>query len=290
MKINSIWVIVILVGLLFISCEDKEKKQLAQKASSLEKKLKERDKAYNSIIEVMTEIEDQINTIKSRESLIALDGNGDFTKKKKGNLVKDLNEIDELILRSSETIATLNAKLESSNLNLGSIRRKLSKLTNALRERESSLTQLKEKLAQKDEEIGELTAKVGGLSLKVQVQLDSLSKQNQRLEERTKDLYTAYYIVNSEKKLKEDGLILKKGFLSKNLEVQPDVELDRFTAINIKETKMFIIDGSKAEVITDHPSGSYQLVNEGNKIKYLEVLDEEAFWQISKYLIISKKG
>lgn len=284
--------LIIGVLLLFSSCDKKEREQLKAEAQLLEQKLQERDSAFNEIMNVMAEVEASIEQIKEQENLISNTSSGDFANKSKKELVNDLQKINALIENTNEKVASLSSKLESSNIELNAFKRRTRQMTKDLEERESSLAQLREEIENKNQHIAELNSEVNSLVTRVQLQTETIDVQNEELKARESDLNTAYYAVNTEQKLKEEGLVTKEGgflWLGKTLELKDDVPEEKFTEVNIHDTKRFYIDSDKMNIVTDHPSESYKLVNEDDKIKYLEVTDPSEFWKISKYLVVSKK-
>ena len=62
-----------------------------------------------------------------------------------------------------------------------------------------------------------------------------------------------------------------------------------FKEINIKETTSFPLNVNKAQLMTEHPAGSYKLVEENEKIAYLEITNPEEFWRVSKYAVVEAK-
>lgn len=290
LKISAI----LLVGALaFTSCDKEEREQLKAQADQLEQKLHERDSAFNSIMNVMAEVETQIEQIKTQENLIANSSSGDFSSMEKDQMVGDLKKINELISSTNEKVKSLSSQLEDSNIELNAFKRRVQDMMKNLKAREASIAQLKEDIQMKDNRIAELDTEVGSLVTRVQLQTETIELQNQELVERENDLNTAFFAVDTEKKLKEEGLVTKEGgflWIGKTTELQADAAQQKFTEVDIQNTKRFYIDSEKLEIVTEHPSESYKLVNEDGKVKYLEVVNPSEFWKISKYLVVSVKG
>ncbi len=290
---TSIIASTLVVGaLLFSSCDRKEQEQLKAKADQLEQQLHERDSAFNSIMNVMADVENQIDEIKEQEKLISTQS-GDFSEEGQRHLVSDLKRINDLITNTNQKVASLSSQLESSSLELRAFRQKVNKMSTDLQERETALAQLREELETKNQHIAELNTEVTGLVTRVQLQTETIDVQSEELEDRKKKLNTAYFAVDKEKNLKEEGLVAKEGgflWIGRSTELQADVAQNKFTEVDIQNTRRFYIDSDKMEIVTQHPSESYELINEDNKVKYLEVTDPAAFWKISKYLVISIKS
>ncbi|WP_421897249.1 hypothetical protein [Marinoscillum sp.] len=290
LKISAI----LLVGALaFTSCDKEEREQLQAQADELEQKLHERDSAFNSIMNVMAEVETQIEQIKTQENLIASSSSGDFSSMEKDQMVGDLKKINELISSTNEKVKSLSSQLEDSNIELNAFKRRVQDMMKNLKAREASIAQLKEDIQMKDNRIAELDTEVGSLVTRVQLQTETIELQNQELVERENDLNTAFFAVDTEKKLKDEGLVTKEGgflWIGKTTELQADAAQQKFTEVDIQNTKRFYIDSEKLEIVTEHPSESYKLVNEDGRVKYLEVVNPSEFWKISKYLVVSVKG
>jgi hypothetical protein len=60
-----------------------------------------------------------------------------------------------------------------------------------------------------------------------------------------------------------------------------------FAEIDVTETKTIPVNSKSVKLITEHPTGSYQLVRENeNLISYIEIKDPAEFWRISKYAVV----
>ena len=275
------------------SCGKQERERLKAQADSLEYQLHERDSAFNNMMNVLNEVETQIDNIKQQEKIIATTGTSDFSVEEKSSMVKDLKQISSLIDNANTKITSLSKQLDNSHYELNAFKKRLQRMKTDLQSRETSLAQLQEELELKDMQIDELNTEVNSLVNRVQLQTETIEMQHQELAEKETDLNTAYFAVDTRKKLQDQGLITKEGgflWLGKTLELHADVAQSKFTEVDINDTKKFYVDSDKVELVTEHPSDSYQLINDEGKIKYLEVTDPARFWKISKYLVISVKG
>lgn len=275
------------------SCGKQEREKLKAQADSLEYKLQERDSAFNNIMNVMAEVETQIDDIKKQENMVVTNSSGDFSPKEKNAMVDDLKRINVLIDDANTKIASLSGQLENSNFELNAFKKRVQNMKSDLQNRETAIAKLQEEIEMKDTQIAELNTEVTSLVTRVQLQTETIEVQNQELVERENDLNTAYFAVDTEKKLRDEGLVTKEGgflWIGRTTELQADVAQAKFTEVDIQNTKKFYVDSDKMEIVTEHPSDSYKLVNEEGKVKYLEVTDPAKFWKISKYLVISVKS
>jgi len=275
------------------SCDTKEREKLKAQADSLEYKLQERDSAFNNIMNVMADVERQIDDIKKQENLVVSNSSGDFSTSEKNEMVDDLKRINTLINDANSKVASLSSQLENSNFELNAFKKRVQNMKTDLKDRETAITKLQEEIQLKDTQIAELNTEVSSLVTRVQLQTETIEVQNQELVERENDLNTAFFAVDTERKLRDEGLITKEGgflWIGRTTELQADVAQGKFTEVDIQNTKKFYVDSDKMEIVTEHPSDSYKLVNEEGKVKYLEVTDPSKFWKISKYLVISVRS
>lgn len=290
----------VLAVLLTSSCTyQKEREQLQEQANQLEQELHARDSAFNELMTVMTQVETQIEKIKEQENIISTQ-TGDFKSGNGEKMVSDLGIINELIGSTNEMIRDLSKKLENSDMELNAFRKKVKTIEKDLRDREESLSLLRQEVAMKDQKIESLETEVQKLfnyavrsDSTIEAQRGVLREKQALLDKNTLQINRAFFAVDSELNLKQDGLISKEGgFLGigKTTELQPDAVQGNFTEVDINFTTKFYIDSDKAEVVTEHPSDSYKMVIENNRVQYLEVTDPESFWRISKYLVVSTKS
>lgn len=285
--------ITIAMAVVFTGMQE-EKKELQVQSLQLEEELQERDSAYNEIIDIMYGVESKIEKIKQRENLIAdVSSNKDFTKADKQQMVSDMGKIDSLIIQTNQTVARLIAKLDNANINLNSFKNRVNQLSNELKERKKSIAALREELKEKDVAIEEMTADIKSLEYRVDTQEATLDTQMAKINMQQDELSKAFFAIGSEKSLVEDGLVSKEGgflWFGKTNELDPDAAKEKFSEIDIRTTNRVIVDAQKVDLITEHPTESYEIVKEGDVIKYIDIKNPDKFWEISKYLVVAVKS
>lgn len=299
MKTKNIIAIVIglaiTIALAAVFTDMKEQKDtLKEQSNQLEEKLQKRDSAYNEVIDIMYAVESKIERIKKRESLLAdVSNTNDFLKVDKKQLVNDMGLIDSLIVQTNETVARLVSKLDNANINLNSFKKRVNQLANQLEERKQSIAFLREELKEKDIVIEEMTADIKALEYRVDTQEETLETQMTKIDMQEDELSKAFFAIGSEKSLLEDGLVSKEGgflWFGKINGLDPDAPKNKFSEIDIRTTHRVIVDAAKLDLITEHPSESYEIVKEGNLIKYIDIKNPDKFWAISKYLVVAVKS
>lgn len=270
-----------------------EKAQLAVSNVNLEKELETRDSAYNEIINVMFEVESKIEKIKARENLISDMSIGELSKDTKDRMVEDMGKIDSLIVETNETVARLVAKLDNANMNLHSFKKRINQLSKDLENQTQSIATLKEELSKKDVQIADLSADVKSLEYEVSVQEETITTQMNKIAMQEAEMSKAYFAIGTEKALEKDGLVAKEGgflWFGKTTELQENAAMDKFSEIDIRTTGRLIVDAEEVNFITEHPTSSYEIVRDGNLIRFIEIKDPKEFWKISKYLVVAVKS
>ena len=105
-------------------------------------------------------------------------------------------------------------------------------------------------------------------------------------------MHKAYYASGSYKELKEKGVLAKEGGflgLGQNTTLSSNVDNEDFTQIDITKTDTIPVHSKKVELITEHPKGSYKLVENNGEISYLAIENPSEFWRLSKYMVIETK-
>ncbi|MEP0984421.1 hypothetical protein [Ekhidna sp.] len=286
-------VFTVALAVVFISMQE-EKKELTVQSKQLEEELHERDSAYNEIIDIMYTVESRIEKIKQRENLLSdVSGSNDFTPADKKQMVKDMTMIDSLIVETNETVSRLVAKLDNANINLNSFKNRVNQLARELDDRKKSIASLREELQEKEVEIAELSIDIKSLEYQVDIQEETIDTQMTKVTMQQDQMSKAFFAIGTEKSLLEDGLVNKEGgflWFGKTNELDPDAAREKFSEIDIRTTNRLIVDAEKVHLITEHPSDSYEIVKDGEVIKYIDIKNPEKFWEISKYLVVAVKS
>ena len=70
------------------------------------------------------------------------------------------------------------------------------------------------------------------------------------------------------------------------MEVNEDFDKSQFKKVNIYDLKEILLDARKADIVTTHPSESYEEIGIKKKVNKLVIKDPDLFWSVSKFLII----
>ena len=78
------------------------------------------------------------------------------------------------------------------------------------------------------------------------------------------------------------------GFLGlgKQEALKDGFNTEYFSIIDKTKTKSFLIYSKKAELVTNHPKGSYKFIGDDKRIDSLVITDPDSFWKASKYMVV----
>jgi predicted RNase H-like nuclease (RuvC/YqgF family) len=99
---------------------------------------------------------------------------------------------------------------------------------------------------------------------------------------------TAYQLIGLKSKLQDLKVIAKSARFGGKWVVAPDAPLNAFTAIDITKDREFTIVARARDVtlVSTHPASSYVIADEGGQTK-LRILDDVAFWALTRRLVVS---
>lgn len=265
-----------------------EKEQLAMiedERITFNDQLVTRDSTINDWLETFTQIENDLNLIKQKENLITFSSSSgvEFTRERKEQILQDIKSINNLLDENRKKLASLNAQLKNSGREIKGLNEMIASLETRITEREGEVAALKTTIDEKNFEIENLNLMASDLQTTITQQSETISTQ-------TSELNKAYLASGTFKDLKEMGIVTKEGGflgLGRTESIMNDFTDSLFSQIDITEMKMIPVNSKDAKLITEHPSGSYELIREADdKIAFIEIKDPEQFWKISKYAVV----
>lgn len=276
-----------LAAIAFTSCVSKQVAvQAESQRDSLAVVVSEKDSLINAVFSDINAISENLAMIKSRENLITVAGDTEGVRRPVEEINNDIAAIDRLLQENKSKIASLQrsaAQLRKANLRIDGLEKMIGDLNQQLADKTSEVAQLRENLAQMGIQVENLTEEVAEQKSEV----ENLSSEKVELQNQ---LNTVYYIVGSEKELRDAQIINKQGFIGRTLTVGKTANLDSFTVADSRLLTEIPVGHKKATVVSSHPEDSYELVLGADKsVEKLLITDPARFWESSKILIISYK-
>ncbi len=299
MKIGMVLLGALTIAMWFgISSTAKKKEVLEGQYAQLEREIIRKESAFEEVMGLITEVEDQIGTIVEKENLVYGQSHESLNRGKKENIMKEIEMIDNLIFRSNQNIKILTDKVKSADLKRGVFQKRINTLQADLKERQTVIVNLKTELVTKDKALALLIHQTDSLNGTINAKAAEIEQKSLEVTQLTAlndELNKGYLAIGSFEDLKEKGVVDKEGgflgIIGRKVTLQSDASKDQFMELDKRKVNQLRIEATSLSLVSNHPSGSYQILpGENETVKVLEITDPEAFWQISKYLVISKKS
>ena len=210
--------------------------------------------------------------------------NGDLEQSNRDKMFNNMQFVQEKLKENRELIELLKKKVSGSNNRLSALMKQIEKLESDFKEQSIRITQLENELLQRDAIFEEQNEQISNLNENV----DNLTAENEKrtaeVASQDRQLNKAWFVFGTKKELKENkildrGEVLQNGNFNKNY----------FTEIDIRYVKDIQLQSKSAELLTNHPAGSYQLSKNAEGLYELHITSPTEFWSVSKYLVVQVK-
>lgn len=273
---------------LFLSCNNTSKDTNDQvKIDSLTNLAKNQQEHISEMEEFVNSLSQTIDSINKQENEILSEG--DIEKGKplsKKAIINSLKKYKETIDRQKELIANLEKQLISKNDEMSAkMLQIVSFYKKQLDEKDATIASLQKNISENKRNISELKTTVDNLISTNEAQKETINEQKDVMTRQTNMINTCYVIIGTKKELKAQGL-LNTGFLKKTKINESVLASAQFTKVDMRACNDLLIKSSKPKILTQMPSSSYSFIKNADGTCYLHINDPNAFWSISRYLII----
>ena len=245
--------------------------------------LSNRNTDLDEIMGAFNEVQEGFRQINEAENRVDLQS-GSIRENSADKIKDDIRFISEKLQSNREQIAKLEKQLKSSQYNSVQLKKAIANLTKELEAKQQQIETLQAELASKNIRIAELDNAVVDLNRSV----TDLTAENEAkaatVASQDKALNAAWFVFGTKSELK-DQKILEKGDVLKSA----DFNKDYFTQIDIRTDKEIKLYSKRAELLTTHPTGSYELVKDAKGQLTLRITNPTEFWSVSRYLVIQVK-
>ena len=260
-----------------------QKDALKAQNDSLMVELSNRNAELDDIMGAFNEVQERFLQIKEAEIRVDFQS-GSIRENSADKIKEDIRFISEKLQSNREQIAKLEKQLKNSQYNSAQLKKAVANLTKELEAKQQQIETLQAELASKNIRIAELDDAVAGLSQNVSELTAENEAKAATVASQDKALNAAWFVFGTKSELK-DQKILEKGDVLKSA----DFNKDYFTQIDIRTDKEIKLYSKRAELLTTHPVGSYELVKDAKGQLALKITNPTEFWSVSRYLVIQVK-
>lgn len=258
---------------LLAACNDGPKReQLVGEIDSLRNVIVERDASLDEMIATINVVEEGFRSINEAQGRININTAG--LEKNADRLKENFAFISNTLTKNKEEIERLKKQLNQSHTNSKQLKIMLDNLQTQLIEKSREIETMHEILAQKNIHIADLDKAVAELTEKNNSSL-------QKIDEQDKQLNAVWYAIGTKRELKGEKILVDGKVLNGT-----ETNMDYFTQVDMRELASVPTHSKRAKLLTTHPEGSYTLVRDENKMYTLNITDPQAFWSVSRYLVI----
>ncbi len=293
-----ILILIVVIAGITIMKKTSQIDELKQQKANLSETIELRDSLVNEMTSTFETIEENLTFVRNKRDQMVLKPQ-EGQENQKEMLVADIKLMNEMLEESSKKIEELDKKLKNSGFEIKSFRNKIAQLNKSIEEQDNSVQQMRAEIEQRDYKISELDTQVASLQTNIAEKEDSLlsksqviADKSQIITEKENEINKAYVVVGTHDQLIKNGVLSQKsGFLGigKSLTINDKLNQDYFTKLDIRNTNQFPLNSKKVKLISEHPANSYTLVEENDKIAYLEIENPKEFWKLTKYVIVETK-
>ncbi|MCB9188915.1 MAG: hypothetical protein H6600_08125 [Flavobacteriales bacterium] len=260
------------------SINNKELDDLKAENLDLKHQIAVKDSMYNYYAAYMNDIRSNLDLIQGKQkNLFDKTANPEMLSATDPNIVEDIQALGKLLNDNQAKIAKLKAEIKNNNTQMSAFEEMIISLSEEVEMKNMEIFQLQQEMENMDAAFGEL--------------FEAFKETSESLETTTNALNTAYFAYGTKKELLDNNVITTEGGfigIGKIKELADNFNHDYFTEVNIMDLKEIPLGFEKVEMVTTHPSSSYEFKGDG-QITKLVINDPKAFWSISKYLVMVVK-
>ena len=289
--------VVVIAGIIILKNKT-QIEQLNQQNSNLNTTIEVRDSLVNEMTSTFDEIEQNLTFVKNKRAQMVMVPQEGVANQKE-ILVADIKLMNEMLEESSKKIEELDKKLKASGIDIKSFKNKIDQLNKSVLEQDNNIQQLRTEVEQRDFKIAEMDVQIVQLQTDIASKDDSIETKSQIIAEKLQtivekenEMNTAFFVAGTYDELVDKGVLTKEGgFLgiAKNVTIRDDVKESNFTKLDMRNASQFPLNTKKAKLVSEHPDNSYRLVEQNDKIAYLEIENPQEFWKLTKYVIVETK-
>lgn len=276
------------IALFAVSCNSNKSGNEADSSAAMDSlRIESLEADKDSLMSLMGEISNNLLEINGLENIVTSKEFKSESPSKKREILNNIEAIKQELANRRKKLEELESKLKKQNGYTANLQKTIDSQKKLIDEQNKKISDLEGELAKANIKIESLNVRVDSLNTEV----TNVSKEKQIAEQKSEDLTnqlnTCYYVVETNKVLKEKK-ILEKKFLGKTKVMEGDFDRSAFIKAD-KRTLTEIPTGStSAKVVSKQPSGSYEIVDE-NGYKVIKIIDANLFWEKSDFLVIEVK-
>lgn len=240
---------------------------------------------FDLALSSIAEIQDSLTAILPSEAAVMTMSEdvekSPLTASRKDQVLRSISDLQGSIERSKEMIRALEQRLEEKDVQVANLERVITGLKRTVADREQMIASLNQR-------VGSLEVEVVGLKENVAQGQATIRTQEQTIEEKRREISTVYYVVDSNKNLKDAGVVKNSGGvigIGKTPKLTGEFPRQLFDPIDTDMSRTIFIAGDDPRVLSGQSAASYQIVPVSEDQSELRITNPEEFRKV-RYLVI----
>lgn len=277
------------MAVVLTGCNQVSKEQYQQATSTNDSLMYVALQQGNEIYELSTTLNAVSEQLDQINGQIALsNGEDQNLVDKRERLLQQIAMVKQTIEEKQQALDELQKKYSTQLSQNKVLKQTIERLQSEVAGYEAKIADFKVVVADHEQRIEGLTNSLE----ETQATLANTIEQNEQKQEviNTQDemLNTGYYLVAGKNRLKELGL-LEGNLLSKKRLTRQGFSSEGFTKVDIRELEELPLGAKKVDILSSHPSDSYDLREQADGTRKLVILDPSKFWSNTRYLVVKTK-
>ena len=285
--------LLLICGTIVISCNNslsQRNQELTAERDTLLAQVSLQDSQLSELQLSLKLLSSSMDSIAMQEGMLFLpDPENPNAKLTKAQIRGRLEAFQDLVARQYDRISELEDSLDMQNESLKNLYTIIQHYKAQIEQKDVEISKMKAELKSKSASISKLNTQINNLKSDITAKESNIDYL-QQVSDQQKSIMTAqdeilnegYYLVKSRKELTAMGI--KTSNIS-----QSNINLDKFTKIDIRYFNELNIKSSKVKILTQIPATSYELVINTDGTTTLKILSAADFWQFSNILIIQTR-
>lgn len=294
MKVRNLFMIgaMGLMSVAFYSCDGGKTSQLQSQLDSLSRADSLHQEDVKQMADFVNVMSIGLDSISAQEGIIKDLGSREGHLDKK-QMKDQLQSLAKILLNQRERINELEKQVANNNSAYGQrIKKLIAFYKTQLDEKDKQIADLQTQLDEKNTNIAQLTESVNNLTATntelqttVDAQSETMAEQKSTIASQDETINTGFVIIGKSSELKSKGIITG-GFLTKKKVDVSQLQPGSFSKVDIRNYNDIRLDSSNPKIMTQMPSGSYEIKKNSNGTCTLHIKDATTFWSVSKYLVV----
>ncbi|MDE6143642.1 MAG: hypothetical protein K2F94_06165 [Muribaculaceae bacterium] len=279
--------IILGIGALMLSSCSGNSKKIAEdsaRIAELSAEYAEANSFNDSLMLLMGDIYTGLDSINMQEGLLYSMGSGENVDRR-AEIRQNLANIKARLAANRQLLDNMESKLKASGNQNSVLSKTITQLKDRIAKQDEKIAQLESDLTAAKGQIEELTGKVAETEEQVKTETAAKEAAQAATIEAENAANTVYYAIGTNKELKKNGLLEKK-FLGQTKVLKGDFNESYFTKADKRSLTVIPTGAKKIKIWTNMPEGSYQIVDNADQTKTIQITNPKEFWSMSPFLLI----